>query len=438
MQFVFPSYAKQFVFFFYLWFWLSNNRVNASQLINIQSLTNSKNEEIALSQLIEVHDLFHDKNTNSMSLFSLFSLPKKPAFEQIQDLTNSFNDRSRQLSQIIEDACSSLIGASYDLQLFAFFKETSDKITRDTLWEYLSVSKPSFEVMLPSSNRALQQQTFNQAKYFCAYGYHLQVSFNDTTKTLEIIGNKDYYFWMADQLNELIEHIDSISPASDYLLSLQQRLIILKKLTEKYSDAVLYTTYTKLEKIVYVPSLHTLDNLKVYLESELQEIARLVEQLNQVFPLKIEQLEYDQAISLANAAINSFMQDIAEEDTDVTQRLHQREAERRSIEIIGNWNATQTLWTAWKDVTAQSVGFVLRSVGHVSSTVITGIANGLLIKPVFDVLYAILRCIVSHPVGCVLLLVMISWFLAPFTFIAKMVWAPISFILSKFNNKKTI
>jgi hypothetical protein len=296
-------------------------------------------------------------------------------------------------------------------------------------WEYISSSKQ--ELYWKEKDKKFQAKLFQRAKFYCAYGYNLQLVFNETDYTLQVVGDKHYYSWMSSLLSQMIRKVDA---TTEHLISTQQRLFVLKKITEKISDVVRYSAYTTLEKILHVPSTQSLSHVKYYLESELRDISILVTKLNQIFPLQLEYLQHQQAITRANADLKRILQDIVEERSDVASQLHQREAERKTIQLFSTWTATKTVLGGWRDLLIHFTEFTVQSCGSILGTIVSEITNSLVLGPIIHVFRAVLSGI---PFGSMILLVIalvvVSYMMLPITMLVKGFKLLVLYVLQTWN-----
>ncbi len=431
-----------------LQFFLIFRVLTATQVVSQQALlgawTTRDADNIDLSNALIMHDKELRKKRESF-LYSLFAPETKSAVEEMKHIVVQFNDQSRKHSHNVEQACTELMNTAHDQNLFdmstASFsfqdehtpEQYASSASLMALWEYVSPSsKP--EHSWKEKEKTHKRNMFQRAKFYCAYGYNLQLVFNETHYTLQVVGDKQYYSWMTSVLDQLLYNLAALTASTELLISTQQRLFVLKKLTEKVSDIVRYSAYTKLEKIMHVPSVHTMTNVNHYLESELTDIANLVERLHQIFPLQMEHLQHQQAITKANADLNRILQDIVEERSDVASQLHQREAERRSSELVQTWNATKTVLSGWRDVVIHSTEFGVQTSRNLLGTLISEITGNFLVAPIVYIVQTVFSCI---PFAWVFLLLIVialgSYVLFPITVLVKIVKTPIVYLLQKLN-----
>lgn len=411
----------------------------ASQVVVLQSDNNKGSYDIKLSHALAVHDKLlvekYQKGGPTLTyLLSMFTPTHKPAIDELRDLIVDFNDQTRKYSHHVEQMCTSLMEIANDHDLFDSTYDEDMGSTVSVFWDYVLPSKQDSAF---KQKQGLKQKMFQRAKFYCAYGYNLQLLFNETDHTLHVIGDKEHYGWMTEAIDKLL--IQSDSHTNELLLSTAQRLVILKKVTEKFSDVVRYSAYAKLEKIVHVPSPHTMTNLKHYLQTELEDIGQLVGKLNQVFPLQLEQLLHQQAIAKANADLNRILQDIVEERTDETSQLNQREAERKTSELVSTWNATKTVLNGWKDVVISSTEFGMGSMKEMMGTFLSEMMHNFVFAPVMHVIKTILGWI---PFGWLILVVLAimlgSYILLPLSIVIRCIRTPFVYVLQILNrwNKK--
>lgn len=314
--------------------------------------------------------------------------------------------------------------------------KTIIKEKRETLEQKKSISEvaeKSGQIVTEIQRIEFESRLFTFAKLYCSFGYNLRIelvnSLNINEESIVIIGDKVPYNLMINLITTLQENLaykitkissgicnDSIKYTIMSLISLQQRLGILQKITDTLYSIVNFSSKIKIMKMNKYATPTTIYEFKEYLNRQLEELNNLLYDLQKRFPLKEKELE--ERKKNIEADIDLIIRDLNIKDMEqnTSRYARQRVAERSARETSDWWLATKTVTKSWINVGVNSTIFITEEIGNYMEVFIGLLGSGpiSIIKCILQLINTILYELLSKPSG--LLLVILGLFFVYFTF----------------------
>lgn len=268
--------------------------------------------------------------------------------------------------------------------------------------------------------QTLEMKLYNNAKAYCSYGYNLQLTL-DSFKNINIVGDKIDYSFIIKLIhlleknldlkkNILKKEIDSESEQTqisikelDNLNSLLERLDVLKSITEKISDFINFSLSSQFMKFQIYPTKHTLTNINIFFNEQLNELNYLVVKLNYFFPLKQEELEKQKKMLIEEQQIESIKQELLNINLNISNEVTRQYAERYVFNMENSWNVSELYIKSWFNIGKNTIKISGESLSILSNEFTQLIFNVLIetfdtfIKLGNDILFKVL----INPIGLI-------------------------------------
>lgn len=357
---------------------------NAVVISNPRELLKTLNEakyyetSVDVSQSIVLYDRDFKLKYDGMvgSLISYFNQIEPSGKQYISNIVENINEDLRRISSGLKTNCLQLMKQSYDKGIFASWnsldnieaiEEKTQEIAEKNRWFNLFSSrdkdKESKELkqLQPTTQLTLEQKKeyegnlYYGSKLFCSFGYNFQLKLDETTDILNVVGGKVDY----KSIIQLIESLDGnlnfqIKKLRDdvqndkrnevelnILESTQQRLNVLKEITNKLYDIIDFSFKIHIMDVEMQSSKNTIREVKNYFDEQLKELNSLLEQLNQLFPKQRERMEQEREIQQAKIVLETYEQQTLDIQTNAEIILREQSSERDTINAASKWNATE-------------------------------------------------------------------------------------------------
>ncbi len=307
------------------------------------------------------------------------------------------------------------------------------------LWEYLSTTKKvvqqkkqvlsehqtviqKVEETMPLSKEdrtAFELKIYEFSKIYCSLGYNLKLVSNQTSIIID--GDNVPYLSMINLIDSLNGNLqlqitqlitDNPNPSQDVkttisaLLSIQQRLNVLKEITESLKYIVNYSGRAHINKMNKYATSRTIDEFKDFFNDQLLQLQILVEKLGKKFPEREDKLKEEKERIETEAELSIIEQDIQDLAQNASAIVRQRIAERKSRENSDWWNAIKIQGQSWADVGLNMTRFgsenmkkYTTALTELTGSPILGLFDGIL-KFLNQILYKLL----TNPAGWVVIL----------------------------------
>jgi len=273
-------------------------------------------------------------------------------------------------SYVIENIMPYL--AEFGSSLYDSLSNT-EKIVKETRL-IIGQSQSNLIEYSPQQRIQIEEKAFDISKFYCLFGFNLQLKLNATDVTL--IGGKIEYDWLLITIILLDKNIDyrittiSLNKGGNMnelyeLSSLKQRFYILKGITQKLNEIINFSMYAHLSTLQISPSPKTLEEIDKYFNDQLQYLLDMLEQLNKTFPLREKQIQKNKEIFEANNELDRLdlqlqQQQVAAEREFQEKRhnITQTETQMKADEITNWWVYTKTLLKSYLTVFNSAPEFI--------------------------------------------------------------------------------
>jgi hypothetical protein len=457
----------------------------------------SKRSSVDITKAIAVYDKeIKNKYDNLFgSLINLLQ-PTIDAKQTILNIINDFNIQSRNSSTNIQKNCIELMKNSYDHGVFATWKSLDDiEITKQkidsakklvekqneesretiegsaiaavvsfttgdifsaatyiglagkTMFESLSSTKQiqyeekqiikaeteNIRGLNIQKKRDLENNLYIHSKFYCSYGYNLQLSFDENTNILNIYGDKIDYNWMINLIDILQENLKlAISTKEkddnskvEYLLlkSTLQRLEILKEITNELSHIINFSFETHIMNIQIQPSKNTVNEIQNYFNDQMNRLQELNRQLNEMYPKDKELLLKEKKIFEERIEVEIIKQQILDFQSNATNIIKQKSAERYASDLASSWIAAETYIKSWVNISENSLKLTGSSLGILTKEIsdVIGQIPKALIDSNLELFNSILFKLLTNPSGWIFLSLPLFIFLFYFGYVAGII-----------------
>ena len=214
---------------------------------------------------------------------------------------------------------------------------------------------------------AFEYKIYEFSRIYCQLGYYLKISAKDNK--INVYGDKVPYPAMVNliiSLNDNLQlQITKLTTSSESnqletrltisaLLSLQQRLGVLKKITEMLGLFINRSAKIRIMKTNEFPDPTSIDNIKSFFNEQLSELENLLVKLNVIFPEKEQQqeeqitlLQQEKKFKEKSIDIKVLEQDLEDIKQNETAIITQRKTDRfiRQGEVV--FTATGAIVQSW-------------------------------------------------------------------------------------------
>jgi hypothetical protein len=188
--------------------------------------------------------------------------------------------------------------------------------------------------------------------------------------------------------------------------SLQQRLGVLKKITDYLYNIVNFSSQIQIMSMAKNPSPRTIDEFENYLNDQLSQLNKLLEDLNKKFPAKEKALEETEQNILKDIELQSKAMNITDLIQNATSIARQRAADRVSKENSDWWLATKTVGQSFMDLGLNATFFAKDNLKKYTGSIMDLAFEGPteIFDSILRFLNNILYSLLSNPSGWVLLM----------------------------------
>ena len=271
----------------------------------------------------------------------------------------------------------------------------------ESLWDLLSSTKKKqtelqsitkndlhqSQSLSAEDKRIYENKLYTYSKYYCSFGYNLQLNFDEDKNTINVFGDKIDYIWIVNLINVLEENlkveittlsVDASKDKSkiielDLLISTLQRLDILKTITNKLSDIINFSFKSHIMKAQINPSKNTVNEVKIYFDEQLNDLNLLLMKLNEFFPKHREKIEEERQIIEADIELKTLKQNVLDIKSNADSIIQQRAAERYAADMASNWISTESYVKSWVSISENSI----KLAGSTLGTTLGGITREL-------------------------------------------------------------
>jgi hypothetical protein len=276
--------------------------------------------------------------------------------------------------------------ASLGSSLFDSLTNTK-KITEETK-KVLEVEKTNNAISTQLTTQQkidLENNIYHFSKIYCSNGYNLQLDLQGTS--IQVIGDKIDYNLLLNIIALLENNLDlKITNASlekdvnkvtiNMLISLQQRLQVLKAITHKLYGIVNFSLQTHISRIERAATPDSLETLEIYFDKQITELKNMLTSLNKEFPKREQQLQEETSLFMAESFIKKAEDELklqqTEADAESQQRqneIAQRIAEMKAENVSAVWKATQTIAHSYIDLALNGTTFVGEGLGNFTKVI---------------------------------------------------------------------
>ena len=309
---------------------------------------------------------------------------------------------------------------------------SSTKKLKEEEKQIISVETENTRGLSIQEKRNLENKLYTYSKLYCSYGYNLQLSFDETTNVINIYGDKIDYNWMKNLIDVLQENLKlSISNAEkdtnrqvEYLLkSTLQRLEILNEITNELSNIINFSFETHIMNLQIQPSANTINEIQNYFDDQMNKLKDLTNKLNEMYPKDKDVLLKEQKIAEADIELNVMKQNLLDLQSNATNIIKQKSAERYATDLASSWIAAETYIKSWINISENSIKLTGSSLGILTKELSNAIGEipKALIDTSLQLLNSILWKILINPSGWICLSVPLFIFLLYFGQIAGMI-----------------
>jgi hypothetical protein len=422
-------------------------------------------EEFNISQAITAYntELENSMNTIIGKIISLYSTPGDGE-KVFNDIIMDFNRKALNFSSEVSNGCGELIDIIYDKGLFEnmqnldSLEETNKKIDeleskakqqKQQAYEnvgasvfaaattaildptsaatnmagyLLSLGESITELVSSSSSipkktndTLTPEQQLNFKKYAhlcCSYGYNLQLGFNENEKTMKIVGSKIDYTWIQGLIIVLEKNLETEifklskdpnnSELEKLLKSTKQRLNMLNLITVKLEEIINTSTDAKMINLMVSPSKDTLQQIKTYFDSELNELINLLRYLQMQFPEDKRDMEEYRRKLEAQIELQVLNQEMLNLGANANAIINQMTSERDAKNIASNWYAFKTVTESYIEMAKNGTRFGFGGTQEILSEITTGMVN-IITKPTLDAIKQLLMILLTSSGGWIVL-----------------------------------
>jgi len=339
------------------------------------------------------------------SCFELMKMAKdNGVFKEWRDMDSlkETSDKLQNLSTAVEKQNANIQSNMYNNTVGAFVSGVASPLTGDfatpvtyiaqlggNLWDYLGSTQNAIKqtkelvaqqpvnntVISETEKKQLETNLFTFSKLYCSFGYNLQLELNGTT--VSVIGDKIEYLSMIELIDTLetnlkfqitkVSVLDGDEKSKQLTLnileSLNQRLGVLKAITDSLYNIVNFSFKIAMLKLTRFPAPNNMDEFKTFLTSQIDSLNKMLVSLNKQFPKRSSALELQKIQIEEDIELKSFEEDINDMEQNATSIARQRSSDRKTKELGDWWIATRTVAQSWVDVGTNATDFGKQSLG---------------------------------------------------------------------------
>lgn len=339
------------------------------------------NRSISTSNPINLTDviLYQDKNMRKgiTNYIKGAFITSKSTIEQIQVILDDFNANSIKLSDDYEKECVNLMTEVYNANIFLEWKsieqvkkdnerEKKREIEKEIKGDLIALlfalkfnspstiiplsmlylynkkefnklevkEEPILKKELKEHEEETNEKLYSFSKFYCANAFNLQVVIKDNQLIIE--GDKMDYIWLLNLINMIDYNIDLLELESE-LVSVRQRLRILKTIIQNLYDIVSFSAHANLSKKLMNPTLQSIELIKEYFDTKVIELKALLIKVRQQFPEKEEEIRRVNETLIQLYQIQKSEQEMAEYKNNMDYELEQFETRQKVEKIELYW-----------------------------------------------------------------------------------------------------
>ena len=309
---------------------------------------------------------------------------------KIDELTN---DTEKQKQTISEDISKDLTGLASTAVTAVVDNPVTTAITFSSyisslgvnLYNYLSVTNAlakEKKQLLEKQQTVVQQgeavgaitsreekqnfelKIYEFASLYCSAGYNLKIT--ATANTIQIYGDKVPYIEMINLINALNDNLQlqitkimssSSRTTISALISLQQRLNVLRQITEMIGTIVNRSAKLRIITTNDFPDANSVEDVKLFFNTQLSQLEKLLIQLGQTFPQRekkmdtdIQILEDEKRLAEKGIEIKLLEEDLKDIEQNETAIITQRKTDRFIRNGQNSFNSTAAITKSWLDL----------------------------------------------------------------------------------------
>jgi len=290
--------------------------------------------------------------------------------------------------------------------------------------KYLSQQKTSLEKIEETSGETISESEFEYkisklANVYCSLSYNLQLIGDETSIRIE--GDYVPYPEMRKFMESLEENLilkirqlstntltDEIKTTLRALTSLQQRLSVLKGITEATEYTINISSKIYLLKMTRNPTKNSLNEIQTYFNDQLLQLTKMLEDLRKMYPKEEEQLERSRQVTIETARLSMIEQEIKDIAQNATSIERQLIAERKSRDWQDWFYSVQTVSKSWL-----TAGFGISSILKDFSSSLSGLVGAIplgILDGLLKIIGGGLYNIITSPTGITIILLILFYY----------------------------
>ena len=255
-----------------------------------------------------------------------------------------------------------------------------------------------------------ENKIYEFSKIYCSLGFNLQLVTSDSSLTIE--GDNVPYISMIHLLETLNDNlsikITELSTSSineetkiviKGLISLKQRLDVLKQITEHLSSVVNFSGKIHIDKINRYATADSISDLKEYFESQLSILQNMLVNLNKQFPQREQKILETGKLIEQDAELKIMEQNLEDMKQNASAIIRQRDAERSVREKLDWWYAVETYSQGWSEIGLGAVNVAKYNIGKYTEAIgdVAGEVPKQIVKSVLNTTNEIMNEIINSP-----------------------------------------
>lgn len=212
--------------------------------------------------------------------------------------------------------------------------------------------------------QSFELKIYEFACLYCSAGYNLKIK--ATTDSIQVYGDKVPYIAMINLINALNDNLQlqitkSMTSNSrtiiSALISLQQRLNVLKQITEMIGVIVNRSAKLRITTTNDFPEPNSVEDVKLFFNNQLSQLENLLVQLGLTFPQReqkmdtdIQILQEEKRLAEKEIEIKLLEEDLRDIEQNESSIIIQRKTDRFIRNGQNIFNATAAITTSWLDM----------------------------------------------------------------------------------------
>lgn len=263
-----------------------------------------------------------------------------------------------------------------------------------------------------------ESKLFVFSQLYCSMGFNLQIELQNNS--VQLIGDRIPYMEMIKLITTLEQNlsieIDKLSTEQPItegikntilsLDSLQQRLSVLKEITNYLNNIINFSSELQIMKMTKYASPQSLPELEEYFKDQLNNLNNLLQKLNKKFPMKDKALDDAKALVEEDIELQSKQMNISDFLQNANNIARQRTAERISKNNQELWLATKTITQSFLDIGLNGIFFAKDNLQKYTGAFVDFAAQAPLevVNGMMRILNQVLFSVISNPSGwCIIM-----------------------------------